>query len=57
MAEHYWAQVKSGEDPLAAELETMLYGYVGQMLQKWQKKALKRAIKAAKREATKRNAS
>ena len=42
MSEHYWA-----DGTLMGELETLLYGPVGGLLQKWQKKAIRKAMKQA----------
>lgn len=40
MSEHYWA-----DGTLKGELETLLCGPVGGLLQKWQKKAIRKAMK------------
>lgn len=40
MSEHYWA-----DGTLKGELETLLYGPVGGLLQKWQNKAIRKAMK------------
>jgi len=45
MPEHYWAQ----EHTIEAELETIACGATGQLLQKWQKKAIYKAIKQLKK--------
>lgn len=40
MSEHYWA-----DGTHKGELGTLLYGPVGGLLQKWQKKAIRKAMK------------
>lgn len=40
MSEHYWA-----DGTLKGELETLLYGPVGGLLQRWQNKAIRKAMK------------
>lgn len=44
MSELYWA-----DGTHTGELETILYGHTGDLLQKWQKKAIRKAIKQAGR--------